>query len=93
MRVDLALKYLCLAKSRSGVKQLCDSESLLINDRPAKASATLHDGDRVTIRYPHRTLTVEVRSVPEKQLSRAAAAEHYIKLSETGAADADGMDF
>lgn len=93
MRVDLALKYLCLVKSRSSVKHLCDGESLSINDRPAKPSATLHPGDRVTLRYPHRMLTIEVLSVPERQMSRSAAAECYKKLVESGTTDENGTDF
>jgi ribosomal 50S subunit-recycling heat shock protein len=92
MRVDLALKYLCLVKSRSLVKHLCDDESLWVNGRLAKPSVTLRPGDRVTLRYPHRTLTIEVLAVPQRQLSRGAAAEHYTKLEESGPADDNETD-
>lgn len=91
MRVDLALKYLCLVKSRSGVKHLCDDGSLRVNDRPVKASASLRAGDRVTIEYPHGALTIEVIRVPERQLSRQVSVTYYTKLSEKGAPD-DGED-
>ena len=45
MRVDLALKYLCLVKSRSSVKHLCDDDSVLVNEQPVKPAATLRTGD------------------------------------------------
>jgi ribosomal 50S subunit-recycling heat shock protein len=77
MRVDLALKYLCLAKSRSSVKTLCDKQALLVNGRPTKASANLHANDRVTIDRGDRTLSVTIVEVPEKQLSKAKAREYY----------------
>jgi ribosome-associated heat shock protein Hsp15 len=84
MRVDLALKYLCLVKSRSSVRHLCDEGSLRVNDLPVKPSTPLRPGDRVSIRSPHRTLIVEVVRVPERQLSRSVAATHYNKIEESG---------
>jgi ribosome-associated heat shock protein Hsp15 len=86
MRVDLALKYLCLVKSRSSVKHLCDDGSLWINDHPVKPSATLRPGDRVEIRTTHRTMTIDVVSVPERQLSKSASLAYYTKLAESGTA-------
>lgn len=77
MRIDLALKYLCLAKSRSGVKNLCDQNSITLNTRPAKASSAIRIGDRVSIVYPSRTLTIEVLDVPRKQLSKTSAPTYY----------------
>lgn len=77
MRVDLALKYLCLVKSRSLVKTLCDKEAIIVNRRPAKASTTLHRNDRITLLLPRRTLSVTLIDVPQKQLSRADAPAYY----------------
>ncbi|MBP2680667.1 MAG: ribosome-associated heat shock protein [Candidatus Krumholzibacteriota bacterium] len=85
MRVDLALKYLCLVKSRSSVKQLCDDGAVQVNDHPAKPSATLRPGDRIAIGYSHRTLTIELLLVPEKQLSKPLARTYYRTISDTGA--------
>jgi ribosome-associated heat shock protein Hsp15 len=89
MRVDLALKYLCLVKSRSSVRHLCEDDSLRINDRPVKPSALLRPGDRVAIRSPQRSLVVEVLRVPEKQLSRQVAATFYTKIEESGPDETD----
>lgn len=82
MRVDLTLKYLCLVKSRSSVKHLCDDESVLVNDQPAKPAATLRAGDKITIHFPHRTLTIGLVAVPERQLSKSAAPAYYEKIAE-----------
>jgi len=89
MRVDLALKYLCLVKSRSSVKHLCDDDSVLVNDQPAKPAATLRVGDRITIRFPHRILTIGLVAVPERQMSKSAAPAYYEKISDIGTEDED----
>ena len=93
MRVDLALKYLCLVKSRSSVKHLCDDDSVRVNDHPVKPSATLRTGDRITIRFPHRTLTVELVVVPERQLSKSAAPAYYEKIAEIDTGDEDTTEY
>ena len=84
MRVDLALKYLCLVKSRSSVRHLCGDGALLVNDHPVKPSATLRVGDKVKIRSPHRTITIELLSVPDKQLSKSVSSTYYAKIGESG---------
>lgn len=89
MRIDLALKYLCLVKSRSSVRHLCEDESLRVNDRPVKPSTPLRPGDRVAIRSPRRTLVVEILRVPERQLSRSVSPTFYTKIEESGPDDSD----
>jgi len=88
MRIDLALKYLCLAKSRSAVKTLCDKRALWLNDRPAKPSSTLHIKDSVRIEMPTRTLVISLVDIPQKQLSKAAAPDYY-EITESRAAERD----
>lgn len=77
MRIDLVLKYLCLAKSRSLAKTLCERDAVLLNGEPARSSAAVRPGDRVTIRFPRRDVSVVVEQVPEKQLSKANAVTYY----------------
>lgn len=77
MRIDLGLKYLCLAKSRSIVKSLCDKQALRINGKPAKPSSSLHAGDRVVLALRSKTLFVRIIDVPPKQLSKATARSYY----------------
>ena len=47
MRVDLILKYLCLVKSRSIAKTLCEKHLVLINGEPARPSARVGAGSVV----------------------------------------------
>jgi ribosomal 50S subunit-recycling heat shock protein len=82
MRIDLALKYLCLSKSRSSVKTLCDKDLLHINGRTAKPSQDLRAGDRVTMERRGDPLTVEILRVPDKQLSKKDAREYYRVVHE-----------
>lgn len=93
MRVDLALKYLCLVKSRSSVKQLCDDGAVVVNGHPAKPSASLRTGDRISIGFSRRTLTIELLVVPEKQLSKAVARTYYRTISDTGSESGSDDEF
>lgn len=77
MRIDLALKYLCLAKSRSAVKSLCDNQAVWINERPVKPSASLHVGDTVRIVTASGMLTISLLTIPDKPLSKATAPAYY----------------
>jgi ribosomal 50S subunit-recycling heat shock protein len=93
MRVDLALKYLCLVKSRSSVKQLCDDGAVVVNGHPAKPSASLRPGDKIAIGFPHRSLVIELLLVPEKQLSKAVARTYYRTISDTGSGSGSDDDY
>ena len=77
MRVDLALKYLCLARSRSSVKTLCDKQAVRVNGRAIKASSNLHANDHVVIERRGGVLDVVIIAVPGKQLSKTEAREYY----------------
>ena len=83
MRIDLALKFLCLVKSRSIAKSMCERERVLVNGSPARSSTTVRAGDRLTLRYLHRGLTVELESVPERQLSKSSASAYYRVIETT----------
>jgi ribosomal 50S subunit-recycling heat shock protein len=77
MRIDLALKHLCLVKSRSIAKNLCEQGRVLVGGQPVRSSATVRMGDRVTVHFAHSTLTVRIDIVPEKQLSKSSALTYY----------------
>lgn len=88
MRVDLFLKYVCLAKSRARAQALCSGGSVTINARTARPSAQVREGDRLELSLPGRRLIVEIDRVPARQLSKSAAPEAYrIVLDERTAAD------
>lgn len=87
MRIDLALSYLCIVKTRSQAKSLCDKGAVILNGAPARASATVKAGDTVTISYPRKRTTVRILEAPSRQLSKAAAPSHYEVVETVERAD------
>lgn len=77
MRIDLALKHLCLVKSRSMAKSLCDGHKVLIDGKAVRASHRVNAGERITIHFRARTVTAELLEIPRKQLSKSAAVDYY----------------
>ena len=51
MRLDKYLKVSRLIKRRTVANEACDAGRVLINDRPAKASANVKAGDVITIQF------------------------------------------
>lgn len=88
MRVDLTLKYLCLVKSRSIAKSLCEKGFVLVDGRTVRPSAKAVPGNRITVRFRRRTLTFELLASPGKQLSKSAAVDYYRPV-ETPRADGE----
>ena len=77
MRVDLALKYLCLVKSRSMAKTLCDRGQVLVDGQSVRPSGTVAGGSRITVQLRARTFSIELVQVPQKQLSKTTAVDYY----------------
>ena len=80
MRIDLALKYLCILKSRSSAKHLCHDNAILVNDLPVKPSAGVRNGDLITIRFPGRIVSIRLLEVPSRQMSKTTAPTHFERL-------------
>ena len=76
MRLDKYLKVSRLIKRRTVANEACDSERVSVNGRVARASYDVKVGDRITIRFGERTLTVEVLSLAES-VGKAGAALMY----------------
>jgi ribosomal 50S subunit-recycling heat shock protein len=81
-RVDLALNYLCLTRTRSEAKRACEAGAVLIGGRPAKPSDIVRSGDRLTLQLARRALEFEVVEVPGRQVSKSAAREMYRVLRD-----------
>jgi ribosomal 50S subunit-recycling heat shock protein len=77
VRIDLVLKYLCLARSRSGAKALCDRGAVHVNGTEARAASMVHAGDHIELRLPERTRRIEIVAVPDRQASKSDAAKYY----------------
>lgn len=80
--MDVLLNRLCLTRSRNEAKVACDAGAVLVEGRPAKASLEVAAGQRVTVRFPRRTLEFVVERVPPKSTSKKAAREMYRVLRD-----------
>ena len=58
MRLDKYLKVSRLIKRRTVANEACDSGRVLINDKPAKASANVKEGDIISISFGNKEVKV-----------------------------------
>ena len=65
MRLDKFLKVSRIIKRRTVANEACDAGRVLINDKPAKASANVRVGDILTIQFGNRETKVEILDVKE----------------------------
>ena len=65
MRLDKYLKVSRLIKRRTVANEACDAGRVLINDKPAKASANVKQGDIITIQFGNKDVMVEVLDIQE----------------------------
>lgn len=65
MRLDKYLKVSRLIKRRTVANEACDGGRVMINDKPAKASANVKVGDVITISFGNKEVKVEVLDVSE----------------------------
>ena len=65
MRLDKYLKVTRLIKRRTVANEACDAGRVLINGRPAKASAEVRVGDVIEIQFGTSSVKVEVTDVQE----------------------------
>lgn len=74
MRLDKYLKVSRLIKRRTVANEACDNGLVTVNDKPARASYEVKEGDKISLRFGTRTITVEVVSVQETVRQSEAAA-------------------
>ena len=65
MIFDKYLKVSRLIKRRTVANEACDGGRVMINDKVAKASAEVKQGDVITISFGNREVKVEVLDVQE----------------------------
>ena len=76
MRLDKYLKVSRLIKRRTVANEACDSGRVLINGKPAKASANVKQGDVITIQFGNKDVNVEVLDV-QKKVKKEEAKELF----------------
>lgn len=82
LRIDVLLHRLCITRSRSEAKAACDAGAVLIDGRAVRASHDVAPGERITVRFPRRTVEIEVQQLPPKSTSKKAAREMYRVLRD-----------
>ena len=65
MRLDKFLKVSRLIKRRTVANEACDAGRVLVNDKTAKASLDVKEGDVIEIQFGTRAVKVEVLEVQE----------------------------
>lgn len=65
MRLDKFLKVSRLIKRRTVANEACDAGRVLVNEKPAKASANVKTGDTIEIQFGTSRVKVEVLDVRE----------------------------
>ena len=65
MRLDKFLKVSRLIKRRTVANEACDAGRVLVNDKPAKASVKVKQGDIIEIQFGTRKVKVEVLDIKD----------------------------
>lgn len=79
MRLDKFLRVSRLIKRRTIANEACDAGRVMINDKPAKASTNVKQGDIITIKFGTKEVKVEVLNVQEN-VKKDDAKEMYRDL-------------
>ena len=84
MRLDKFLKVSRLIKRRTVANEACDSERISVNGRNAKASYDVKVGDRITVAFGAKSVTVKVLEIKDTT-KKSEASGMYEIISETDA--------
>ena len=77
MRLDKYLKVSRLIKRRTVENEACDAGRVLLNEKPARASASVKAGDVIEIQFGGKSVKVEVLDV--KETVRKEEAENMFR--------------
>lgn len=65
MRLDKYLKVSRLIKRRTVANEACDAGRVMINDKVAKAGNEVKVGDKITIKFGNKDVSVRVLTVAD----------------------------
>lgn len=79
MRIDQALHWLCLVKSRSLAARACREGRVLVDGHPVRASREARCGEEIVLQNPARVKAqvIELSAVPARQINRKDAGDYY----------------
>ena len=81
MRLDKFLKVSRLIKRRTVANEACDAGRVLVNDKPAKASVKVKQGDIIEIQFGTRTVKVEVLDIKDTTKKRRGGRPFQIFIN------------
>lgn len=81
MRLDKYLKVSRIIKRRTVANEACDAGRVLVNDKQARASYDVKEGDVLELQLGERTLKAQVLSVTE-YAKKEQAGDMYRLLEE-----------
>ena len=73
MRLDKFLKVSRLIKRRTVANEACDAGRVMVNDKPARASAQVKPADVIEIQFGTRNVKVEVLELKDTTKKDEAA--------------------
>ena len=73
MRLDKFLKVSRLIKRRTVANEACDAGRVMVNGKPAKASAQIKQGDVIEIQFGTRNVKAEVLKLQDTTKKDEAA--------------------
>ncbi len=79
MRLDKYLKVSRLIKRRTVACEACEQGKVLLNEKTAKPSANVNEGDIISITFGEKTVRVRVERTAEHAL-KADASDLYTIL-------------
>ena len=79
MRLDKYLKVSRIIKRRTVAKEVCESGRIKINDKVAKPSTKINEGDIIGITFANRMLKAEIINIAE-HVRKEDAKEMYTIL-------------
>jgi len=75
VRLDKFLKVSRLIKQRQRAKELCDAQSVKLNDRMAKASSAVEAGDQIEMISRDLLIRAEIIKIPTGNVSKKESIE------------------
>lgn len=77
MRLDKFLKVSRLIKRRTVANEVSDLGRVFVNEKPAKPSKQLKEGDIIKIEHPNRAIVAKILKVPQGNVSVQEAPTLY----------------
>ena len=82
MRLDKYLKVSHIIKRRTVAKEPADKDRIMVNNKDAKPSTNVKEGDIIAIKYASKTLEVRVLSTNEHTSKSDSSSMYEVLRNE-----------